>query len=256
MILAIVQARMSSSRLPGKVLKNILGKPVIGYLFERLKCAKRIDKIILATSINSENDDLCLYIQSLGFDVFRGSEDNVLERYYLSAMKYAANGIVRITGDCPLIDPQLCDRLIDEFLEQKVDYAYLTPMFAEGLDCEVLSYSAVKQCYQNAKLVSECEHVTRYIINHKDQFKIFQLDNSEDDSRYRIVLDEQEDFEALRILFENYYGKLHPRGHFSDIKQYLDTHPELIKMNARVIRNEGIIKSLQNDKVFKPEVAP
>lgn len=250
MILAIVQARVFSSRLPGKVLKTILGKPVIGYLFGRLRRAKRIDKIILATSINAENDVLCSYIETLGFDVFRGSEDNVLERYYLAATKYAADGIVRITGDCPLIDPQLCDQLVDEFLEQKVDYAYLSPTFAEGLDCEVLNFSALQQCYQNAKLLSEREHVTRYIVNHKDQFKILELNNTEDHSRYRIVLDEPEDFEMLKILFENYYGKLHPRGHFADIKKYLDSHPELFEMNAHIIRNEGLIKSLHNDKVL------
>ena len=251
MVVAIVQARMSSSRLPDKVLKNILGKPAIGYLFERLKFSGHIHKIILATSVNPENDRLCDYIRSLGFDVFRGSEDDVLERYYLAAKKYAADTIVRITGDCPLIDPQLCDQLIDEFLKQKVDYAYLSPAFAEGLDCEVLTFSAIEKCYQNAQLISEREHVTRYIINHKDRFKIFELNNTQDHSRYRIVLDEPQDFQMLTILFENYYGALHPRGNFLNIKEYLDAHPELIAMNAHVIRNEGILKSLQNDKVFK-----
>ncbi len=251
MVLAIVQARVSSSRLPEKVMKEILGKPVIGYLFERLAYAQGIDKIILATSLSPENDKLCGYIDSLGYDVFRGSEDNVLQRYYLASKQYSAHDIMRITGDCPLIDPEICDRLIGEYFKQKVDYAYLGPRFAEGLDCEIFKFSVLEKCHQKASLLSECEHLTRYIHNHKDQFKILRVDNIEDHGHYRITVDEPQDFEMLKILFEDYYGKLHPQGRFSDIKKYLDAHPELMKMNARIIRNEGLIKSLQTDKVIK-----
>jgi len=251
MILAIVQARMSASRLPGKVMKKILGKPIIGYLFDRLKNSKRMTKIILATSINKENDELMSYVQGLGFDVWRGSEDDVLERFFFATKKYAADTVVRITGDCPLIDTRICDRLIDEFTKHQVDYAFLAPSFAEGLDCEVLKVTALEKCYQHATLASEREHVTPYIKNHKDQFKLFCLDNREDHSGYRIVVDEPEDFAMLEILFNDYYRKIHPQGSFDEIKAYLDQHPELIKMNSHVIRNEGFIKSLKNDKVLK-----
>jgi spore coat polysaccharide biosynthesis protein SpsF len=251
MILAIIQARMSSSRLPGKTLKKILGKAVIGYLFERLRFSKKIDQMILATSENIADDILCEYATTLGVSVFRGNEENVLGRYYLAARHHGADTIVRITGDCPLIDSDICDRLITEFLQRNVDYAYLGPKFAEGLDCEIMKFRALEKSYQNARLASECEHVTQYIHNHKDEFEIFQLDNEEDHSHYRIVLDEQQDFEMLRVLFENYYAKVHPNAKFADIKSYLDAHPELMAVNGHIARNEGLVVSLKNDSVIK-----
>lgn len=251
MIIALVQARMSSSRLPGKILKQILGKPVIGYLFERLKRSQKIDKLVLATSTNPENDPLADYIQSLGFEVFRGSENNVLERYYLAAQEFKAEHVVRVTGDCPLIDPAIVDRFIAEFLKGQYDYGTLGPSFAEGLDCEVMKFTALKECYQKATLASEFEHLTRYIHNHKEHFKMLQLDNTEDDSGYRIVVDEPQDFEALKILIEDFYGRLHPTGTWSQIKAYLDQHPEITRINSQIIRNEGLAISLSKDKVVR-----
>jgi len=248
MVLAVVQARMSASRLPSKVMKKISGKPIIGYLLDRLKTSKRIDKIILATSTRQENDELCRYVQGLGFDVWRGSEEDVLGRFFFAAKKYAADTVVRITGDCPLIDVKICDQLVDEFTRHQVDYAFLAPSFAEGLDCEVLKATALEKCHQHAKLDSEREHVTSYIRNHKDQFKLFRLDNREDHSGYRIVVDEPEDLAMLEILFNDFYRKIHPQGSFDEIKTYLDQHPELIKMNSHVVRNEGFIRSLQKDR--------
>ncbi len=250
MIVAIVQARMSSSRLPGKVLKEILSKPMIGYFFERLRRAQRIDKILLATSINPENDPLCAYVESLGVSIFRGSEENVLERYYLAAQQYGASDVMRLTGDCPLIEPEFCDRLVDEYLKRGVDYACLGPTFAEGLDCEIMKFSTLEKCHHNAALASESEHVTRYIHTHKTEFNLYQMDNSEDHGHYRIVLDEPEDFEMLRTLFENYYGRLHPYARFFEVKGYLDSHPEIMNMNNHILRNEGLLKSLSNDQAI------
>jgi len=251
MNVAFVQARMSSSRLPGKILKQILGRPLVGYLFDRLSRSQKIDRIVLATSTNPENDPLCEYIGSLGFPVFRGSEDNVLERYYRAAKEFGADHVVRVTGDCPLIDPQICDRFIGEFLAGGFDYGTLGPSFAEGLDCEVMKFSTLEECYNQATLASELEHVTRYVHNHKEQFKMFQLDNTEDHSHYRIVVDEPRDFEALRILIEDFYGPLHPAAGFDQIKAYLDSHPEIIRINSAIIRNEGLAISLSKDKVVR-----
>ncbi len=251
MILAIVQARVASSRLPGKVLKEIGSKPVIGYLFERLQFSKKIDKVILATSVNSENDSLCQFVESMGVAVFRGSENNVLERYYLAAKEYGASDIVRLTGDCPLIDPAICDQLIEEYLSRQVDYAHLAPTFAEGLDCEIIKFSALELCYQKAVLASECEHVTKYVHNYPGQFKMFTLNNSTDDSRYRIVLDEPADFQMLERLFKDFYGKVHPRASFREIKDYLNNNPQVMEINKNIIRNEGLLISLRNDKKIK-----
>ncbi len=248
MVLAIVQARMSASRLPGKVMKKILGKPIIGYLLDRLKASKRIDKIILATSTNQENDELVSYVQGLGFDVWRGSEEDVLGRFFFAVKKYAADTVVRITGDCPLIDVKICDRLVDEFIKHQVDYAFLSSGFAEGLDCEVLKTTALEKCHQHAQLASEREHVTPYIKNHQDQFKLFCMDNREDHGGYRVVVDEPEDLAMLEILFNDFYKTIHPQGGFDEIKAYLDQHPELVRMNSHVVRNEGLMRSLQKER--------
>ena len=134
MTMAVVQARMTSHRLPGKVMRPIMGKPAIGYLLDRLKRAKNIDKIVVAVTDLSDDDLLCEYITSLGLSTFRGSESDVLGRLYEAARQDAATSVVRITGDCIFIEPTYCDLLIERFQSEGVDYAYLSPKFAEGLD--------------------------------------------------------------------------------------------------------------------------
>jgi len=250
MILAIVQVRMSSARLPGKVMKEVLGKPMISYLLERLRSSRRIDKIMLATTDMPSDDPVAAYVQSIGFDVFRGSEDDVLARYYQAARQYDPEHVVRITGDCTFIDAAICDRLIAVYLERKVDYAYLGPSFAEGLDCEIFKFEVLKKACQNAQLRSEREHVTRYIHNNPGMFTKFQLDNSCDDSRYRIVLDEPEDFLVLKILIEHFLKDQKLLCGFEEVKTYLDEHPDIQARNAHVIRNEGLLKSLQTDGLY------
>lgn len=248
MILAIVQARMSSNRLPGKVMKEILGKPMIGYLFERLSLSKRIDKIILAASDFSENDVLCEYVQAIGVNVYRGSEEDVLDRFYQVAKQYNPQVIVRITGDCPLIDPKVCDEVIEAFQKEKFDYVKTGPTFAEGLDCEVFTFKALKKAWKTANLKSEREHVTLYFYNHPNIFKTLTLINKTDDSRYRFSVDEERDFQVVRAVFE--YFKQKGRAHFSvdDIKIYLDENKDIFELNANIVRNEGLIKSLKNDQ--------
>lgn len=250
MILAIVQARMSSARLPGKVMKEVLGKPMIGYLLERLRSSQKIDEIILATTDMPGDDRLAAYVQSIGFDVFRGSEDDVLGRYYQAAQKYKPVHVVRITGDCTFIDAAICDRLIPVYLENKVDYACLGPNFAEGLDCEIFKFEVLKKAYQNAQLKSEREHVTRYIHNNPGMFTKFQLDNSRDDSRYRIVLDEPEDFSVIKMLIEHFLKDQKLLCGFEEIKKCLDERPDIQARNAHIIRNEGLLKSLQTDGFY------
>jgi len=206
-VLTIIQARMLSSRLPGKVMKTVLGKPLIGYMLERLARCQAMDKIVLATSVDPSNDPLCAYVQSLGYEVFRGAEEDVLERYYMAARQYRPGAVVRMTGDCPLADPRLCDRLIKAFFEQKADQAYLHSSFAEGLDCEIFTYDVLEKMYREADLQSEREHVSQYIANHKDVFKIYKLMNEQDHSRYRIVVDEPEDFEVVKAIIEHFCRK-------------------------------------------------
>ncbi len=251
MILAIVQARMGSNRLPGKVMKEVLGKPLIGYLFERLQLSKRIDKIIMASVKDPYNDALCRYVKSLGVDVFRGSEDDVLERCHLAAKPYHPKYVVRITGDCMLIDPQICDQLFEAFLREDVDYATLSPSYAEGADCEIFTFEALEEATQKAVMKSEREHVTLYFSNHPDRFKKYLLPNTCDDSKYRFTVDEPEDYLVVKSVIEELYQGKSKAFTYAEIKEFFDTHSFTRQLNAHVIRNEGLSISLKNDCVVK-----
>ncbi len=248
MILAIVQARMSSTRLYGKIMKEILGKPLIGYLLESLTYSRRINKIVVATSTGEENNRLCNYVESQGFDVYRGSEDDVLDRFYQAAVKYRPDSIVRVTGDCPLIDPGVCDRLIDEYVDKEVDYACLGLTFAEGLDCEIFSFDALESAYKNARMQSEREHVTPYIYSNPDLFSKFTLENKTDDSKYRFTVDESQDFEVVKTIIENLYRAKGLPLSSGEIKRYLDDHPDIVRKNMHIMRNEGYLKSVKQDR--------
>ncbi|MCA9409393.1 MAG: glycosyltransferase family protein [Candidatus Omnitrophica bacterium] len=253
MNLAIVQARYASQRLPGKVMKKVLGRPLVGYIFERLKFSEHIDKIILATSNNAENDQLADYIRSINFDVFRGDEKDVLKRFYEAAKYYKAKNIIRITGDCPLIDVTLCDKLIALYLNKKVSLAYTDESIAEGLDCEVFSFSALEKCFYQAELISEREHVTLYMYNHPEQFQQISLSGNGEDQQYRLTVDEEVDFQVVEEIIKHFFQiKKDLKFSFNDIKQFLREHPPLLNKNGGVIRNEGLLKSLRDDyKVVK-----
>ncbi|HAZ10368.1 MAG TPA: acylneuraminate cytidylyltransferase [Candidatus Omnitrophica bacterium] len=250
MILAIVQARMSSNRLQGKVLKEVMGKPLIGYLLERLSASKRINKIIVATTTDKDDDVVYDYVKSLQFDVYRGSNQNVLSRYYFAAVKYKPDSVMRITADCPLIDPGICDRLIDFYIKEKADYACLSQRFAEGLDSEIFTFKVLEDMHKNAKKKSEREHVSLFLHNNPGMFNKRILDNAADDSKYRITVDEPEDFEVVKTLIENLYKANSDFLDFQAIKKFLDKNPEISRKNSHIIRNEGLLKSLQNDSTI------
>lgn len=248
MILVIIQARMSSSRLPGKVMKKIIGRPMIFYLLQRLKSSQKINQIVVATSKKRADDPLAKYIKSQKVDVFRGSEDDVLARFYQAAKEYKAEHIVRITADCPLLDPKILDKLIAFYFQTKADYARLSEFFAEGLDCEVISFKALKTAFKKAKLASEREHVSLYLHNHAKDFKRVKLANKIDDGKYRITVDEPEDFEVVAAIFKALYKKSSPLFGFDQIKKFLDQHPQIMAKNMEIMRNEGLLKSLNKDK--------
>jgi len=250
MILTIVQARMSSSRLPGKVLKEVLGKPLMGYLLERLSASKRINKIMVATTTDKDDDVVYDYVKSLQFDVHRGSNQDVLSRYYFAAAKYKPDSVMRITADCPLVDPGICDQLIDFYIKEKVDYACLSPRFAEGLDSEIFTFKVLEDMHKNAKKRSEREHVSLFLHNNPGMFNKKILDNAVDDSKYRITVDEPEDFEVVKTIIENLYKANSNFFDFQAIKKFLDKNPEISRKNSHIIRNEGLLKSLQNDSTI------
>ena len=251
MILAILQARFSSSRLPGKVLKSILGKPMLLHQIERIQNSKRIDKLVVATSIEkSDNviEEICL---DNDIEVFRGSLDNVLDRFYQCAKLYNPEHIVRLTGDCPLVDWQAIDQTIQYHVKGKYDYVNnrSKPAFPDGLDVEVITYSTLKNAFNNAILPSEKEHVTYYVRQRKDKFKLGYFYSTKDLSHMRWTVDESEDFILVEKIYKNLY-KNNPKFLMKDVLELLNNQPELLKINSHIGASEGMKKSLKEDEEF------
>ena len=248
MIAAIIQARMTSTRLPGKVLMEVMGKPLIGYLVERLQYCRHLDKIILATTLNTEDDPIVDFAVRENILFYRGSEHDVLDRYYRTAKEFNIDHIMRITSDCPLIDPTICDLVVDTYIQENADFVHTGPTFAEGLDCEIFSFKVLEKAWNEAEMKSEREHVTLYLHNHPEIFKKISLVNDTDDSRYRFTVDEWEDFLVVKAIFETLYRKNTKPFSSDEIKHFLDSNPSVFKLNAHIIRNEGLVVSLKEDQ--------
>jgi spore coat polysaccharide biosynthesis protein SpsF (cytidylyltransferase family) len=202
MTIAFIQARMGSIRLPNKVMKMVNGKPLIEYLLLRVAKAKLIDKVVVATSFNSNNDPLVSFVNSQGFETYRGSEQDVLSRFYEAAKFHNATTVIRITADCPLVDPILIDSLIEDYFKSDSDYATntLPPTYPDGLDVEVFSFKSLERAYQEAVAPNEREHVTPY-IRYSGNFKIHNTVNNIDYSDRRWTVDEVDDFEVVSHIF-------------------------------------------------------
>ena len=248
-IVAIVQARMSSSRLPGKVLKKIGSKFVIEILIERLKKSKMTDFVCVATSTNSENDRLCDELERIDCGIFRGSEDDVLERFYEAALTFQADVVVRITGDCPLVDVKVIDGVIELFLQEDVDYVsnVVPPSFPDGIDVEVFTREALERAHCEAIDQYDREHVTPYIRN-KKTFKSLNFSSETDLSGFRLTLDEAADLDLLREVFKHFT----PNIYFDHLEavNYLSKNPEVMKINSSIKRNEGTIMG-KGQKLWK-----
>lgn len=228
---------MTSKRLFGKVLMNILGKPVLWHLIKRLERSKLIDKIVIATARNKSNISILRLCKEIGVDVFVGDEDDVLDRYYKAAKRYNATVIVRITADCPLIDPKVTDRVIKYYLENKDKFDYVSTnhpaTFPDGLDTEVFSFETLEKAWRNAEKQYEREHVTPYIWDQPEKFRIGNVENDEDLSvRERWTLDYEEDFEFIKAIYENLYkeGEIF---FMEDVLQLLKDKPELRDINRK-----------------------
>ena len=253
MILAILQARCSSSRFPNKVLKPILGKPMLLHHIERLRHSQMIDKLVVATSDDASDDNLEQMCLDNNIEVFRGNLNNVLDRFYQCARLYNPEYIVRLTGDCPLADWQMIDNMIQYYLDKKLDYITTSLKFPDGLDAEIMTMSALIKTKQNATSPSEIEHVTQYINNHPNKFKNEHFNLDKDLSHLRWTVDEPEDF----VLVEKIYQILYEDNSLfltDDILNLLEEQPELTKINNSFIRNEGLAKSLEEDKNFLKNV--
>ncbi|CCH48592.1 Acylneuraminate cytidylyltransferase [Pseudodesulfovibrio piezophilus C1TLV30] len=235
---------MGSTRLPGKVCLPIMGRPMLEIELERLKACTCIDEIILATS-NLETDNMVAEIgDHMGIRVFRGSEDDVLDRYYQAATMAQAQNIMRVTGDCPLIDCTICAATVSLYNSNTYDYVRTSPQVAEGLDCEVFSYAALKQAWEHAEIPMEREHVTYYINRDPKRFSLAELPMERDDSNYRVTVDEQDDFNVVSAIFEALTPKHGLHFSFDAVRDFLDNSPEVSKLNSTIIRNESFLKDL------------
>jgi glutamate-1-semialdehyde 2,1-aminomutase len=237
-IVAIVQARMGSTRLPNKVMKLISGKPMIEILLARLARSKKINQIVLATSTNPKNNPLVEHVSKLGYECYRGSEEDVLDRYYQAAKSVSADLVIRITGDCPLIDSDLVDELIESFDSKNFDYVSNSnpPTYPDGLDAEIFTFKALEIASKDATSKFDREHVTPY-IRESARFNNASLSNSDDLSHLRWTVDEPADFKVINEIFEHF----HPNIFFSWIQvlKYQSESPEIFSLNHNLQRNEG-----------------
>lgn len=246
MIVGIIQARMSSTRLPGKVLLPIAGKPMLARQIERLQRARRIDQLLIATTADDCDDAIADLGEELGIAVNRGSVDDVLDRFYQAAKPLAPSYVVRLTADCPLCDWELIDALVDFGLDRDCDYASntLRLTWPDGLDAELLRFSALEEAWREALNPVEREHVTPFIIAHPERFTQASFEGDVNLSAMRWTVDEQRDYAFVAQV----YDELYPRNRAfttSDILKLLIERPELAEVNAGIERNEGLRRSIE-----------
>ncbi len=253
-VTAILQARTSSKRLPNKVLLPILGKPMLELQLERTLKATQIDTLVVATSNQASDDFILQLCKKLNIKCFRGSLNDVLERFYQAAQCYAGEHVVRMTADCPVIDPKVIDEVIKLHIKSGADYSSNTqpPSFPDGLDVEVMRFSALKEAWQNAKLPSQREHVTPYIVQHKG-FKKANLQAPTDLSAYRLTVDEQADFDLISFIYQQLYHQ-DPCFNYQTILQLLKDNPSKQQLNRDIQRNAGYAQSLQQDALAQNSI--
>jgi spore coat polysaccharide biosynthesis protein SpsF len=252
MITAIIQARMGSTRLPGKIMMPVRNKPMLHYVINQVLQSKKIDKLIIATTDFSQDDQIVKLVDLYGVEVFRGSEEDVLDRYYQCAKKFKLDIIVRITSDCPLIDPEIIDKCVEKFENENLDYLsnvnkkiddnwiYDPCGFPPGFAVEVFTFNALENAWKNAKKSSDREHVTPYILDNSKKFKIGGLENQENFSDLRLTLDYQVDFDLIKIIIEKF--PINEIFTLKKIVSFFNNYPEFKKINSNIPFNDGYLK--------------
>lgn len=231
-VLAILQARMSSRRLPGKVLRPILGRPMLSLQIERLRRCRRIDRLIVATSSDPSDAPIAELCSRERIDCFRGDLQDVLDRFYQAASRYAPEHVVRLTGDCPLADPGLIDRVIDFHLEGGYDFTgnALVRTFPRGLDVSVFRHALLGEAWREARRPEEREHVTLYMKAHPERYRLGDFRDAQDRSHLRWTVDEPADLDFVRAVYERLYPA-NPSFGSADVYRLLEHEPGLAAMN-------------------------
>lgn len=256
MIAAILQARMGSRRLAGKVLMETCGKPLLGHIIERVKAAKSIDEIIVATTASASDEPLRKYLTEQGIKMFVGSEDDVLDRYYRAARHFRADVIVRITADDPFKDPEIIDRAVTLLTTSQLSVDYVAncsydgsipATYPEGLDVEVMTADCLELIWTKALMPSDREHVTPYLFRHPEEFRIMGFRHSEDLSALRWTIDYEQDLTFAREIYKRLYPKK-PLFLMNDILGILKAEPHLQNINAGTVRYEGYLRSVREEQ--------
>lgn len=232
--LAILQARMSSQRLPGKVLMKVNGKPMIFWQIQRILKSKEINKLVVATSDDRTDDLLVSYLESINCDFVRGSLDDVLARYIKVENNYNPDSIIRLTGDCPLVMPKLIDSMLKQFYEANVQYLSNTLQltYPDGLDIEIIKAGTLNKLTAMNPSSNEREHVTLGIINRLDQFSTFSVENVSNLSSYRWTVDTEEDLAFIRKVFKAFSSR-ETDFNFEDLVNYFNKYPHLNRLKKR-----------------------
>lgn len=251
--LAMIQARCGSTRLPNKVLKDLCGKPTLQWILERAQKSRLVDEVMVVTSIEKNNLSILKLCSGLGVRVGIGSEDDVLDRFYQTAILLKPEYVIRLTADCPCFDAELLDDAIAGMFKETDYCGMLTESFADGLDFEVMRFSALERAWQDAEHTFEREHVTQFIRRRPELFK---LQNFESPIGYfgnhRWTIDEPEDFELVTKIYEYFLYKCHTEDFgYREIIKYLNDNPEITKINSKYQRNAGLVKSIMEDKIIQ-----
>ena len=238
-VIAIIQARMGSTRLPGKVLLDLAGEPVLARVVNRSQRATMLDEVVIATTTESRDEAIVELCSSRGWAHFRGSEDDVLDRYYQAAKKHHADIVVRITSDCPLIEPEIIDLVVQELLKDgSLDYVSNTlppRTFPRGLDVEAMTFKTLERAWQEDKNSAWREHVTLYIYRNPEKFNIKAITNDKDLSHMRWTVDTLEDLRFVRYIYDH-FG--HDYFSWHDVLDLLEEHPEWLEINKNVKQKE------------------
>lgn len=249
---AMIQARCGSSRLPGKILMDLGGKTVLQRIIERLQKSKYLDEVMVVTSVDRKNFPVLRLCADLGVRVFAGSEDDVLDRYYQMAKLMKPDYVVRVTADCPCYDWTLLDQAI-EATKPDTDYLFdVDETLPDGLDLEIIKFEVLQRSWKEASLASEREHVTQYVRKHPELFHIQNFPCPiKGISDLRWTLDEQEDYLLIQKIYEHFLAEGNEFFLTKDILNFLQENPGLSRVNAKYNRNEGLKKSLREDKVVE-----
>ncbi len=247
-VVTIVQARTASSRLPGKVLLPIGDETVLDIVVSRCRRIRDTHELVVATSNNPQDVPIIDHVSARGIEVFAGSESDVLDRFYSAAIAYQADAVVRITADCPMLDPDVSSRVVARFLQGDCDYAsnIKPPTFPDGLDTEVVSISALEQAFEKATLPSHREHVTPYIWQNPDKFRLANIESAVDLSHLRWTLDNADDLQLMREISRRLHVPFSSAS-LNDFLQLWETDTDLATMSSTSQRNESLEAQMKSE---------